>query len=379
MSVDVRLLRAAVDDQWRESILDTLHDYVRIPCVSPAFDTQWRKNGHIDAAIRLLSEWCRARPIPGLRVDVHEIPGLTPLLLAEAPGELPGCILIYGHLDKQPEMSGWAPGLGPWQPVERDGKLYGRGSADDGYCAFSALSALVALREQGVQLPRCVLLIEASEESGSIDLEAHLDALAARLGTPGLVICLDAECGNYEQLWSTTSLRGCIDGLLNVRVLTAAVHSGLAGGIAPTALRIATQLLSRVEDPAAGDILLPELKTTIASETREQMAVAARVLGKSVALKAPLLPGVLSLAEDPRTLLANSTWKAALTVTGADGLPAAMAAGNAIPPFVTLRVSCRLPPSVGATTCCLALVIADCAADAQTALASRSTRESPQA
>lgn len=358
MTLDIERLRASIDVQWRKAISGPLREYVRIPSVSPAFDAHWRAHGHIDAAIRLLADWCRAQPIPHIQVEIRELAELAPLLLVEVPGEDElGCIVIYGHLDKQPEMAGWAPGLGPWQPVERDGKLYGRGSADDGYSVFSALSALAALREQGVRLPRCLLLIEASEESGSIHLPAHLEALADRLGTPRLIICLDAECGNYDQLWSTTSLRGCVEGLLHVPVLSGAVHSGLAGGIAPTALRIATQLLARVEDPASGLLRLPELSADIPSYASEEIAVAARILGPSVMSKAPLLEGVQCVADDPATLLANNYWRGALSVTGVDGLPPTTAAANVIMPQMTLRVSCRLPPAVDAANAAEALRI----------------------
>lgn len=348
MSVDVERLRASIDKQWRESIRELLHEYVRIPSLSPAFDSQWQAHGHIDAAARLLARWCRARPIRDIHVEVHELAGLTPLLWVEVPGEASGCILIYGHLDKQPEMTGWAPGLGPWEPVEREGRLYGRGSADDGYSVFSALSALVALREQGVALPRCLVMIEASEESGSIHLQAHLEALGHRLGTPSLVICLDAQCGNYDQLWSTTSLRGCIEGVLRVRVLSAPVHSGLAGGIAPTPLRVATQLLARVEDPASGQLLLPQLSAAMPSDAGEQIALAARILGPAIMTKAPLLQNVRCVVDDRAHLLANNYWRGALTVTGVDGLPATASAGSVIAPDIALRVSCRLPPSVDA-------------------------------
>ncbi len=150
----------------------------------------------------------------------------TPLLLVDVPGELPGSVLLYGHLDKQPEFTGWLPGLGPWEPVVRDGKLYGRGGADDGYAVFSSLTAIAALKAQKIPLARCVLLIEACEESGSVDLPAHLDALGDAIGDPSLVVCLDAECSNYDQVWCTTSLRGNLIGRLTVRVLTEGVHSG---------------------------------------------------------------------------------------------------------------------------------------------------------
>ena len=140
-SVDIAKLRSLIERQWRESILDRLAAYVRIPNKSPAFDPDWERHGYMDAAVQLIAEWCRAQPIPGMRVEVRRLPALTPLLLVEIPGDLPGCALLYGHLDKQPEFTGWLPGLSPWEPVIRDGKLYGRGAADDGYAAFSSLAA----------------------------------------------------------------------------------------------------------------------------------------------------------------------------------------------------------------------------------------------
>src|ERR1700761_5075370 len=217
MNLDI--LNAAVARTWDESIVDRLTAYIRIPNKSPLFDPDWERHGHMQAAIELMAEWCRAQPLPGMRVEVRRLPGRTPLLFIDVPGELPGCVLLYGHLDKQPEFTGWLPGLGPWEPVIRDGKLYGRGGADDGYAVFSSLTAIAALKAQQVPLARCILLIEACEESGSVDLPAHLEALGGAIGDPSLVVCLDAECGNYEQLWCTTSLRGNLVGTLHVRVL----------------------------------------------------------------------------------------------------------------------------------------------------------------
>ena len=299
-------------------------------------------------AMKLMEGWCRAQAVAGMSVAVRTLPGLTPLLLVDIPGELPGSVLLYGHMDKQPEFTGWNPGLGPWSPVMRDGKLYGRGGADDGYAVFSSLAAIMALLARKIPLPRCLIMIEASEESGSIHLPAHLDALGAGIGTPSLVICLDAECGNYEQLWSTTSLRGNLTGNLTVKILTEGVHSGMASGIAPTAFRILEQLLARLENPVSGDVLLDELQATVPADRRAQLATAARVLGASVADKIPFANGAHAVSNDPLELLINTTWRATLAVTGASGLPAVQAAGNVLLPQITLKLSLRLPPSCDA-------------------------------
>lgn len=346
--VETAALLRDIEGYWKDSILEQLAAYIRIPNQSPLFDPQWESHGHMERAVNLMANWCRAQPIPNARVEVRRLPRLTPLLLIDVPGELPGCVLLYGHLDKQPEFTGWEPGLGPWLPVIRDGKLYGRGGADDGYAVFSSLAAIRALKARNIALPRCLVMIEASEESGSIHLPAHLDALGTGLGTPSLVVCLDAECGNYAQLWSTTSLRGNLVGRLRVRILAEGVHSGMATGIAPSPFRVAAQLLERLESCLTGDLLLDELQAVVPPDRRAQLAIAAQVLGAAVAEKIPFAKGVHALSNDPLELLINSTWRATLAVTGADGLPAVQSAGNVLLPELSLKLSLRLPPTCNA-------------------------------
>ena|SRR5579872_1941082 len=346
--MDVSRLHAFATRVWDESILERLSAYIRIPNKSPLFDRDWERAGHMEKAIQLMAEWCRAQPVPGMRVEIRRLPGRTPLLYVDVPGELPGCVLLYGHLDKQPEFTGWLPGLGPWEPVLRDGKLYGRGGADDGYAVFSSITAIAALKAQKVPLARCVLLIEGCEESGSVDLPAHLDALGSEIAEPSLVICLDAECGNYDQLWCTTSLRGNLTGNLRVRILTEGVHSGMGTGIAPTPFRILQQLLARLENAVTGDLLIDELQVNIPKDRRAQIEAAAKVLGAHVAGKLPFAPGVQPVSNDPVELLINSTWRATLAVTGASGLPAIPSAGNVLLPELSLKLSLRLAPTTEA-------------------------------
>ncbi len=346
--MNLATLRSSIDTVWDGSILDRLQAYVRIPNKSPHFDPQWEEHGHMEAAVQLMADWCRAQAVPGMRIEIRRLPGRTPLLLVDIPGELPGCVLLYGHLDKQPEFTGWLPGLGPWEPVMRDGRLYGRGGADDGYAVFSSLTAIAALKEQKVPIARCVLLIEACEESGSIDLPAHLESLGDAIEYPSLVVCLDAECGDYDRVWCTTSLRGNLTGRLQVRVLTEGVHSGMATGIAATPFRIAEQLLARIEDPATGELLLDDLKVDIPDDRRAQIAATAAVLGASVAGKLPWAQGVRAISSEPSELLANSTWRATLAVTGADGLPPVSSAGNVLLPELAFKLSLRLPPTCDA-------------------------------
>ncbi len=317
---------ALVTRAWDESIVPVLVEYIRIPNQSPAFDKDWEAHGHMEKAVQLVAAWCREQPLAGMTLEVVRLPGRTPVLFMDVPGSRPGTVLLYGHLDKQPPMTGWEDGLGPWTPVLREGKLYGRGGADDGYAAFASLTALRALQEQGVPHARCVVLIEACEESGSTDLPAHIEQLKARLGTPELIVCLDSGCGNYEQLWTTTSLRG----------------------IVPSSFRILRQLLGRLEDGATGRVLLPELFVDVPDQRRAQAAAAAQVLAGDIHAKFPFVPGCRPMHTDPVELVLARTWRPALSVTGADGLPPTAAAGNVLRPRTALQLSMRLPPTCDA-------------------------------
>ncbi len=341
-------LRAFVQRTWDETIVPTLTDYVRIPAKSPMFDPEWRAHGHIDRAAALMEDWCRSRPIEGLRVEIVSLEGRTPVILVDVPGHRDDTVLLYGHLDKQPEMIGWAEGFGPWTPVRCGDKLYGRGVGDDGYAVFAALTAIQALQEQRAPHARCVVLIEACEESGSFDLPFYVDALADRLGTPSLVVCLDSGCGNYEQLWSTTSLRGIVNGVLTVEVLAEGVHSGAASGIVPSSFRILRSLLSRLEDERTGAILPRDFHAEIPRERREQVRAVAGALGHEVYDRFPFVPGMRPAQADPVELLLDNTWRPALAVTGAAGLPTPGDGGNVLRPATSAKLSLRLPPTVDA-------------------------------
>jgi len=344
--VDTAKTQSIVDREWEASILPQLIDYVRIPNKSPMFDADWEANGHMEAAVQLMRRWAETQPLKGMKIEVLRLPGRTPVLMVDVPGQVDDCVLMYGHLDKQPEFTGWSDGLEPWKPVLRDGKLYGRGGADDGYALFSSLTAIRALQEQGVPHARCVVLIEASEESGSPDLPAHIEALGKRLGSPSLVVCLDAECGNYEQMWCTTSLRGNLIATLRVDVLTEGVHSGACSGIAPSSFRVLRELLARVEDAASGAILIEELNTAIPADRRAQAVATAAVLGDSVFEKFPFVPGMSPVSNDPLELLLNSTWRPTLCVTGAEGIPPFSSAGNTLRPYTSVKLSFRLAPTM---------------------------------
>ena len=348
--MDQAAAKAFIDELWDAEIVPELTDYIRIPNKSPSFDPDWAAHGYMDAAVAQFAAWARDKiaALGDATLEVIRLPERTPVIFIEIPGQIDDTVLLYGHLDKQPEMTGWAEGLGPWIPVLKDGKLYGRGGADDGYAMFGELTAILALKAQGVAHARCAVLIEACEESGSYDLPAYVDHLAPRLGSPSLVVCLDSGCGNYDQIWLTTSLRGMTGGALTVQVLEEGVHSGGASGVVPSSFRILRALLSRLEDEATGEIKIPELHVQIPPARIEEAKVAAAALGAPVSEMFPFVEGAHAVSDDPVELILNRTWRPTLSITGIDGAPAIRDAGNVLRPLTSAKLSVRLPPTLDA-------------------------------
>lgn len=336
-----------VDRVWDDEIVPALHDYIAIPNVSVLFDPHWAEHGHMQRAVELIRDWCAARTVAGLTIEVNEIAGRTPLIFIEVPafggGSNDDPVLLYGHLDKQPEMTGWREGLGPWTPVLDGDRLYGRGGADDGYSAFASVLSIEAAQAAGMRHNRCVVIIEASEESGSCDLPAHIESLAARIGTPSLVLCLDSGCLDYERLWVTTSLRGLAAGELRVDILTEGVHSGDASGAVPSSFRIMRMLLDRIEDSVTGRILLPELHVEIPADRAAQAADTAAEFPSGKWF--PLVDGAQLAVAEPEAQMLARTWQPALSITGVSGIPPVEIAGNVLRPHTSFQLSMRLPPT----------------------------------
>jgi acetylornithine deacetylase/succinyl-diaminopimelate desuccinylase-like protein len=337
------------EELFAKSIVPTLVDYIKIPNKSPSFDPQWRANGHMDRAVELLAGWARAQLPEGATLEVVRLGERTPVIFIDIPatgGRAGDTVLLYGHLDKQPEMAGWRDGLGPWTPVLEGDKLYGRGGADDGYAIFASLTAINAVRRDKLPHARCVVLIEACEESGSFDLPAYIDHLAPRIGALSLVVCLDSGCANYDQLWSTTSLRGLVVGTLEVSLLTEGVHSGDGTGVVAQSERVVRILLDRLEDSHTGQIKLAQLATQIPRQRIAQAEATAQVIGDEVWNKFPLQRGVAAMSSNNVELILNRTWRPSLAITGAEGWPPIGNAGNVLRPFTKLKLSIRIPPRV---------------------------------
>lgn len=334
---------------WDDEVVPTLHRYIEIPNKSPAFDADWEEHGFMQAAAELLVEASKRIPVKNAHFEIIQLLERTPVILIDVPATQ-GCegnVLCYGHYDKQPEFDGWEAGLGPWQPVLRNDRLYGRGGADDGYAIFATLAAISALDDQGIGHPRCCVLIEGCEESGSFDLPFYIDHLREVIGKPDVLICLDAECGNYDQLWLTTSLRGLVSGTLKVEVLTEGIHSGGAGGIVPSSFRVLRAQLEKIENATSGrllDALYTEIPAYVGTEAQD----AADTLGTIIIDRYPWHGRTKPNTDDIAGLIVRNTWEPSLATVGLGGAPDTSIAGNTLRPFTSAKLVFRLPPDINA-------------------------------
>jgi acetylornithine deacetylase/succinyl-diaminopimelate desuccinylase-like protein len=349
--MDEKVLRDVIERSWADEVIPSLSGLIEIPALSPAYDHSWPATGHLRAAVDHMAAWVKSRELEAHQ-EVVELDGRSPVLLIDVPASpgarRDGTVLLYGHLDKQPALGEWSEGLGPWRPVLRDGRLYGRGSSDDGYAGYAAITALEAVRAAGGDHRRAVIVLETGEESGSPDLPAYLEHLSDRLGDVRLVICLDSGGGDYTRLWLTSSLRGMVAATVTVRVLDAGVHSGIASGVVPSSFRIMRELLDRVEDPATGTFKLPELNVPIPAERYADAAALVELDPEAVGRGIPLAAGVSAVSADSVELILNNTWRPTLSVIGGDGLPESAVAPAVLRAETTLRLSIRTPPTVDA-------------------------------
>ncbi len=363
---EISALAAHSNLAWDERIVPALTDYIEVPAKSPMFDQDWAAHGLLDRVVRDAAAWVQSRQVAGLKLELLRLEGRTPLLFFDVPATDAAAtssgdtVLLYGHLDKQPEFNGWRKDLGPWTPKYENGLLYGRGGADDGYAVYAAISAIEALDAQGIPRPRCVGLIESGEESGSPDLPAYLAALGQRLGQVGLVVCLDSGAANYDQLWLTTSLRGMVSGVLKVEILSEGIHSGDSSGLVPSSFRILRHVLDRLEDSATGELLPQAFHCQVPAARLAQAQATAAILQDEVWKRMPWACGAdggptLPTTTDPVQGLINRTWRPTLSVTGVDGFPDLSSAGNVLRPYTAFKLSLRLPPLVDGNTASLKL------------------------
>lgn len=334
-----------VEEQFTKEILPNLSEFIKIDNLSPAYDKEWNTNGKLEHAAKFCLDWALKQGIKGIKGELIKDEDKTPVIFIEIEAlNSDKNILMYGHFDKQPHFTGWAEGLGPTTPVIKDGFLYGRGGADDGYAIFSCITALKAIQEQGGKHGRIVLLIEGSEESGSIHLVPYITKLKDRIGTPDLLVCLDSGCQDYDTLWITNSLRGVVILDVTVETLEEGVHSGAGSGLAPDSFTVLRNILDRIDDSKTQKVI-EEFHVEVPKNRLDEINRVAELKKEKVLEHVKLTPGVEPLTHDYTELIIRNTWAPTLVVVGASGLPAHDTAGNVLRPNTSFRLSMRLPPT----------------------------------
>ncbi len=338
-----------ISEFWDTKALPSLMDFIRIPALSTTFDAKWEENGYLRQTCEHVAQWIQTQ-IPDAKCEIFQEKDRTPCLFVEILSKKEvnndTTVAFYGHFDRQPEASGWDEGLGAWNPVIRNGKLYGRGTADDGYSVYMMIAAIAALRHHKIEHPRCVGIFETQEESGSKDLPYYLQKLKERFQNPTSLFVLDNHCGDYQRVWLSASLRGVLGGTLTVKTLEHGVHSGTYSGMVPDAFGIAQALITRLHDPVTGEIKIKACHTTIPTIRRHQLMQASKVLGNLVWNHSPLLSGVTTKLKNNDDIMFNMTWKPALTVIGMEGLPSIDHAANVVTKEVKFALSMRIPPNI---------------------------------
>ena len=324
---DVDRLRDRLHDLLPQVRAD-LERLVRIPSVSAAAFDQAHVQASADAVAELLRE-AGLSDVQQLTASAHGRTG-APAVVGRRPGPAGApTVLLYAHHDVQPPGSETDWDTPVFQPTERDGRLYGRGAADDKAGVMVHVAALRALGEElGVGI---VVFVEGEEEIGSPTFEAflaaHHDLLAA-----DVIIVADSVNWKIGVPALTTSLRGLVDGTITVRTLDHAVHSGMYGGPVPDAMLATVRLLDSFWD-AAGDVAVPGL---VGGE-----AEALDYPEADLRADAGILDGVHLIGTGSLT---SRMWtKPALSIIGIDAT-SVDAASNTLLPQVRVKFSLRIAP-----------------------------------
>ena len=298
-------LKTQVEANLKAFTIPWLKRFIDIPNLSRNFDPEWETNGLLEKACNLCLEFAEEIKLQGYEAKLYKDEGLTPLIFGTIAATKQGNvknIMVYGHIDKQPHLTeSWREGLHPYKHVEENGLLYGRGGVDDGYNWFTILALVKALQELKIPHDRFILFYECDEESSSKDIPYYLEKFKETIQVPDVMFCLDG--GSFSNKFFTlgTSLRGCLNFDLKVRVLEKSMHSGVGSGIVPSTFRIARQLLDRIECPKSGRIV-DELQVSIPFDKMHQATKAAEIQGTGVFDKFCFCKSVQPVSKDGATV-----------------------------------------------------------------------------
>jgi len=332
-----------VADQVAAQLPDTrawLEDLVRIPSISVSPD-------HVDQVRASAERTAERLRDAGLEdVQLLELEGAHPYVTGSwlhAGPDAP-TVLLYAHHDVQPVGTPDRWGSEPFTPTERDGRLFGRGAADDKAGIMAHVAAIRAwLTARGTLPVNVKVIIEGEEEIGSPHLGAFLERYAELLQADVIVL---TDLVNWKLGWPglTTTLRGMADATITVRSLEQPVHSGMWGGAVPDALTATTRLLASLHHDD-GSIAVAGFADDVRPMSDDERAQVA-ALGEDpdeIRHEVRMLDGVRFVGDPDRTLLERMWAQPTITPTGMD-VPSVSDASNTLLARVDTKLSCRLAP-----------------------------------
>ena len=350
--MDKKSFEKYIEKMFTYNLLPTLMDFIRIPNLSPAYDYNWNTNGLLLKAANLIISYAKSLDIKNANINLIQDKGRTPLIFIDISATRINdtrTVLLYAHFDKQPYGTGWDEDKFPTNPVIINGRLYGRGSADDGYASLSILTAIKACQDHNCPLPRICLIFEGAEESTDEDLTYYFDKLLPVIGNNVIAfIPLDSGCSDYDRLWITNSLRGFIDFDIYIQSLDIDCHFGPeASGRVAENLFLLRKVLDGVMDSTTGDISIDEFFVKeIPKSIEEEMDKEIEIVGDKFFDEIPLYEGVKPVKTDVKEAMINNRWKPSCLTLGIDNCPKSEENGFGVNKSIKVRIGARLPPGV---------------------------------
>ena len=350
--MDKKSFQKYVEKMFTYNTLPYLMDFIRIPNLSPAFDYNWSTNGLLEKTANFVLSFINSLSLKNATTNLIQDKGYTPLIFIEISPSRPNdsrTILFYAHFDKQPHGTGWDEDKGPTKPVVENNRLYGRGSADDGYAIFSILTIIKACQDHNCPLPRICVIFEGAEESTNEHLIYYFNKLMPIIGNNLIAfIPLDAACSDYDRLWMTNSLRGLLEYQINIQSLDNDCSFGpeSSGRVAEN-LFLIRKALDGVIDTTNGEIKIEQFQVKdIPKIIDEQMEKEIEVLDGKYFDTIPLYPGVSPLKTDIKEAMINNRWKPTLNILGIDNCPKIEDNGLRCNKSIKIKVGMRLPPGI---------------------------------
>ena len=348
--MEPKILHETISKIFNTTTLPNLMNFIRIPNTSPEFDPDWDKNNLLLKASKLIITFIKTLQLKNTEITLLKDENHTPFILTETKSSKEkekNTILFYAHIDKQPNCEGWDKGKSATNPIIENGRLYGRGSIDDGYAIYSILTAIKYCQDNNLFTNRIICIFECSEESSSDDLNYYFDKLIPFFGNDiSLFCCVDLTCLDYKKMWIVNCIRGVMDFDVKIYTLNNDIYSNFTKGVFPDNFMIFRKLCDLLRNEK-GEFLIPELiisEDKIPKDRKKELEEASKEIGIDFIKVLPLYNNTKPMKDDIYKLLLNNIWKVSMIIKGIDGIPDKKYEGNILSKGLKARIQMRIPP-----------------------------------